>query len=213
MKKSFVTILALCGMIASVHAQGAFVIDSSINIGSNPGPLATNDGLVYITPDGNPAHSVLDTTQDINLAVLWGTSAGNVTTPLNIDPLGLNTGIYAGTGNWYASQPTGHLDITGYASGALLDVNGNQYFPPGQAAGTKIWLVLEGWTGNTPSPFDAPLFGETAPFSITLAANFSPFQPDVHTMGSLNLTIDPEPSVPALTALAGVAFALFRRRK
>src|SRR5579862_6970426 len=210
MKKLPASILGICSMVAYVHAQGSFIIDSGFNSGDGSGPLATTGGLVYVPSGGT---WVVDTVEDINLGVLWGTSPANVTTALNIDPLGLNTGIYAGTGNWYASQPTGELDITGYGSGALLDINGNQYFPPGQAAGTTIWLVLEGWTGNTPSPFDAPLFGETAPFSITLAANFSPFQPDVHTMGSLNLTIDPEPSVPALTALAGVAFALFRRRK
>src|SRR5579871_1948749 len=202
MKTLFATFLALCSMALSANAQGTFIIDSSANTGSNPGPLATTGGLVYISPDTSAADGVLDTTQDINLRVLWGTSAGNVTTPLNIDPLGLNTGAGASSGNWLANQATGQEDITGYASGALLDINGNSYVVPGAAAGTTIFLVLQGWIGSEPTfasiHNSLDFVGQTAPFAITLAVNSNPVQPDVHNMGSLTLVQGPEPSIPAL---------------
>src|SRR5579862_10003892 len=213
MKKLPASILGICSMVAYVHAQGSFIIDSGFNSGDGSGPLATTGGLVYVPSGGT---WVVDTVEDINLGVLWGTSPANVTTALNIDPLGLNTGIYAGTGNWYASQPTGELDITGYGSGALLDINGNQYFPPGQAAGTTIWLVLQGWTGNSATFAGATgASGQTAPFSIVLAANNSPVQPDVHTMGALVLTSSavPEPSILALSGIGAAALMLVRRKK
>jgi len=220
MKKSFVTILALCSMVVYVHAQGSFVIDSSVNIGNGSGPGATTGGLVWIlnyNTDPTNGTPNLDTDTDINLSVLWGTSAGSVTTHLNIDPLGLNTGVGAGSGNWLASQPTGMEDITGYGSGALLDINGNAYFPPGEAAGTTIWLVLQGWTGSATtyanSFFGGGEAGQTAPFSITLAANTSPVQPDVHGMGALVIGGIPEPSMLALSSLGAAALMLVRRKK
>src|SRR5579871_4259417 len=97
MKKSFITILALCGMAVSASAQGVFTIDSSANTGDGTSPTATTGGLVWLEPGSTP---ILDTTQDISLSVLWGTTPGNVTTHLNIDPLGLDTGAAAGSGNW-----------------------------------------------------------------------------------------------------------------
>jgi|SRR5579862_3205284 len=211
MKKLPASILGICSMVAYVHAQGSFIIDSGFNSGDGSGPLATTGGLVYVPSGGT---WVVDTVEDINLGVLWGTSPANVTTALNIDPLGLNTGIYAGTGNWYASQPTGELDITGYGSGALLDINGNQYFPPGQAAGTTIWLVLQGWLGSSTNYAAASIAGQTAPFSITLAANNNPAQPDVHGMGALDLGIlIPEPSTLSLSSVSAAVLMLARRKK
>jgi len=219
MKKSFVAILAVCSMAVFATAQGTFIIDSSINGGSNPGPGAVTGGLVYIFSDFNPADGILDKTQDINLGVLWGFSAGSATTPLNIDPLGLNTGIYAGTGNWIASQATGQFDITGYGSGALFDINGNNYAVPGAAAGTTIFLVLQGWTGNSPTYNGVTLTGpnagaggQTIPFAITLAVNNSLVQPDVHGMSSLVIGDIPEPSMLTLSSL-GVVLTLVRRKK
>jgi len=215
MKKLAASILGICSMVAYVHAQGSFIIDSSVNGGTGSGPGATTGGLVWLQSSvGGPTN--LDTTTDINLGVLWGSSAATATTALNIDPLGLNTGAYASSGNWIASQATGQLDVTGYGSGALLDINGNQYFPPGQAAGTTIFLVLQGWTGNSATFAGATgASGQTAPFSIVLAANNSPVQPDVHTMGALVLTSSavPEPSILALSGIGAAALMLVRRKK
>lgn len=212
--KTLVTIVALCSMAAAASAQ-YFVIDSGPNGGDGSSPTATTGGLVWLAPAGNPAHAVLDTNQDINLGVLWGTSSSSVTTPLNIDPMGLNTGAAAGSGNWIASQVTGQEDITGYGSGAILDPNGLSYKPPGEAVGTTIWLVLQGWTGSSTTyanaSVDGGLSGQTAPFSVTLVANTSVFPSDSHTMSALVLT--PEPSLPALSALGASAFALLRRRR
>jgi len=214
MNKSLFTILAVCSMVVSAHAQ-YFILDSGLNIGDGSSPTATTGGLVWLDPDGNLAHATLDTTQDINLGLLWGTSAASVTTRLNIDPMNLDTGGAAGSGNWIAGQLTGEEDISGYGSGAILDPNGNSYFPPGEAVGSTVWLVIQGWTGSSTTYSNAlaagGLRGQTAPFSVTLVQNTSVFPDDAHTMSALVLSV-PEPSLPALTALGGVAFALLRRR-
>jgi hypothetical protein len=207
MKKLAATLLSLLGLALYTNAQGTFVIDSGANFGNGSSPTATTGGLVW-------DNTVLETS-DINIGLLWGTSESTATTHFNLDPLGLNTGIYAGSGNWIASQATGAGDMTSYGGGAIFDPNGNTYVVPGEAAGTTIWLVLQGWTGNGTSydsgtgPFQA---GETTPFSIVLAVNTSPIQPDTHGMSALVLGM-PEPSLPALSALGAMAFMSFRRRK
>ena len=198
-------------MATYMHAQGTFVIDSFVNSGNGSSSSSTTGGLVWINSGGLGYQ--LDTTQDINLGVLWGLTSTTATTALNIDPFGLDTGAAAGSGNWIASQATGMGDITAYGTGALLDSQGISYVVPGAAAGTTIYLVLQGWTGNSPTISEATgMTGQTAPFAITLAMNNSPAQPDVHNMSALVIG-DPEPSIPALSALATLAFALFRRRK
>lgn len=211
--KKLASLLGICSITAYVHAQGVFIIDSSLNGGDGSLPTATTGGLVW----GPFPFGGLDTTVDIDLGVLWGTSRANVTTPLNIDPLGLNDGAYAGCGNWIASQATGETDITFLGNGAIIDPNGNDYVVPGEAAGSTIYLLLQGWTGNSSTyngvNFTGPnagVKGETAPFAITLDTITSATPTDVHTMGAL--IFGPEPSLPALSALAA-ALALFHRRK
>lgn len=215
MQNRFVTILALCSLAVSASAQGTFVMDSGANYGNGSGPTATTGGLVWIVSYslGDPINGtpVLDTSTDINIGLLWGTAPGGVTNQFNLDSGGLN---HPSSPNWLASQPTGAGDITSYGGGAIFDPNGNGYVVPGEAAGTTIWLVLQGWTGNSTSfGIATGETGQTAPFSITLAANTSPLQPDLHNMPALVIEGVPEPSLPVLSAIGALAFAFFRRRK
>ncbi len=214
MRQFFVTILALCSTAACLHAQGTFVIDSGANFGNGSGPTATTGGLVWLDPGGDLPNAYLNINQDINLGVLWGTSAGAVFNVLNLDPNNLNS---SPSPYWLASQATGQGDITSYGGGAIFDPNGNSYVVPGAAAGTTIFLVLEGWTGNATNintVHDPDFAGETAPFAITLAVNTSPLQPDVHGMPALVLSnFTPEPSTLALSSIAVAALILNRRKK
>jgi hypothetical protein len=209
MKKLTAIIVSLLGLVAYANAIGVIIIDSSPNIGDGSGPTATTGGLVWLDPGGNLANATLDTSVDINLEVLWGTSANNVNTVLNLDPLGLNS---SASPYWLANQPTGMEDITGFAAGALLDPNGNSYIIPGEAPGTTIWLQLIGWTGNSSAPSgpNVGLEGRTTPFSVVVSPNTQVYPTDVSGMGALVLT--PEPSLPALFGLAAAAFILLRLR-
>ncbi len=209
MKKLAASILGICSMVAYVHAQGTFVIDSGANFGNGSSPGASTGGLVWIQTTPGGATNL--ETSDINLGLMWGATAGSVSTVINMDPGGLNS---TSNPNWLASQPTGQGDMTSYGGGAIFDPNGNGYVVPGAGAGTTIFLVLQGWTGNATSFAAASQqAGATAPFSITLAANTSPLQPDIHTMGALVLTPVPEPSILALSGIGAAALMLIRRKK
>jgi len=206
MKKLAVTILGICSMAAYVNAQGTFTIDSGANFGNGSSSTATTGGLVWLN-NGTPTLE----TSDINIGLLWGTTAGTATTQFNLDPLGLNT---TANPNWLASQATGAGDMTSYGGGAIFDPNGNTYVVPGEAAGTTIFLVLQGWTGNATSYAGATGFaGETAPFAVSLAVNTSPIQPTTANMGALVLNPVPEPSVFALSSIGAAALMLIRRKK
>jgi hypothetical protein len=213
MKKIIATILLVGGLAAYVNAQGTFTIDSFANNGDAATPTATTNGLVF-------RNGVLDTGTDISLTILWGLSAGTATTPLNLDPLALNAGGFTGNTNWIASQPTGSGDIADYADGAILDPNGNSYAIPGEAAGTTIYLIIEGWTGNY-SSYASALLGSPGTYAgvtslalpIVLAASSSPTQPDIHGMPSLNLVPVPEPTTLAIAAMGGLSLLGLRRRK
>jgi len=209
MKKLLVTLLAVGGLAVYANAQGTMTVDSGANFGDGATVASTTGGLVFI-------NGVRDNATDINLTLLWGTTAGTVNNVLNLDPLLLNSPANT---SWLASQPTGSGDMTSYGGGAMFDPNGNTYVVPTAAAGSQIFIMLEGWTGNATS-YAAALTtlganaGQLAnPFSITLAANTSPIQPDTHGMGSLNLVSVPEPATIALGSLGGAALLAFRRRK
>ena len=209
MKKIIATILAIGGLALYASAEGYFTIDSTANSGDGATTASTTGGLVFL-------NGVLDTGTDINLGILWGTSATTCTTPLNMDPLGLNSGAYAGNHNWITSQPTGSGDITLTEDGTLLDPNGLVSPIPGTVAGQTVYIELQGWTGSAPSYLDAlfegnGLTGQTAPFAVTLLRNIDVPQADIHNMPSLDLV--PEPSTLALAGLGGLSLLLIRRRK
>ena len=211
MKKVLATLVTLCGMAAYVNAQGTFIVDSGANGGNGSLPTANSGGLVWLNPTGS--NPVLDTDTDINLQVLWGTTAGGVTNILNMD---LGNANSPANPNWLASQATGSSDITFNANGSIIDPNGYSYNPGGLAAGTTVFLELTGWTGSAADPTLAggsDLLGSTSVFSIVLAANTNPIQPDVHGMSALVLDPIPEPSTFALAGLGAAALLIFRRRK
>ncbi|HLX70908.1 MAG TPA: PEP-CTERM sorting domain-containing protein [Verrucomicrobiae bacterium] len=206
--RKIATALGLFGLVISANAQGTFYVDSSPNAGNGSGPIAASGGLVWLDSDGILADATLDTTVDINLSIMWGTSANNVNNAVNLDPLQLNN---PANRSWLASQPTGVGDITTYANGAILDPNGNTYFLPGEAAGTTIFLQLYAWTGNSPTFDNGGLKGVTAPFPITLVSSGSVGYVDVSGMSALVLSV-PEPSLLALFAFSAFSFTLFRRK-
>ncbi|HLX70909.1 MAG TPA: PEP-CTERM sorting domain-containing protein [Verrucomicrobiae bacterium] len=208
MRKITATLLSLFGLVICTNAQGFFVIDSSANAGNGSGPTATSGGLVYLDPDGILSDATLDTDVDINLSIKWGTSAGSVNNVLNLDPVGLNSPANT---SWLANQPTGAGDISTYADGAILDLNGNVYFVPGEPSGATIFVQLYGWTGNSPTFDNGTLKGVTTPFAVTLGSGSSPVDPDIRGMSALVLV--PEPSPPALFALSVFGFTMFRRKK
>jgi len=214
MKKLTATLLTVIGLAGYANAQGTFIVDSTANSGATA--TSTSGGLVFI-------NGVLDTATDINLNILWGTSAASVTTQLNLDPGGANTGAYTGIGSWFASQATGGGDIGNPQTGAISDPNGYTYAVPNEAAGTLIYLQLQAWTGAsttfagvTANGANAGYAGASSIFAITLASNSNPTQPDIHNVSSINLLAPvgvPEPGTMALAAIGGASLLLFRRRK
>jgi len=207
--------MAVVGLTAYVNAQGTFIIDSSANGGDGATTTSTSGGLVFI-------NGVLDTATDINLSVLWGTSSSSVTSVLNIDPGALNGGnnsSYTGNPNWIATESTGANDISFNGNGTISDFNGNSYITA-VAAGSPIFLIIQGWTGSyasyaAASAAQGATFGQTGVFSLTVAASTAPIQPDVHSMGSLDLvtTSVPEPTSLALAGLGGFGMLMALRRK
>jgi hypothetical protein len=210
MKKLIITTLAVVGLAAYVNAQGTFIIDTTANFGNNATPTSSTGGLVFI-------NGVLDTGTDINLGILFGSSAGSVTTALNIDPGAVNGGAYTGNINWIASQGTGSGDITSVGGGTLFDPNGNSYIVPGIAPGSTVYMIVQGWTGSAASYSAAQTagaaFGQTSVFSFTLASSSAPNQPGIANMSSLNLVSTPEPSTLAMAGLGGFGMLMAMRRK
>jgi hypothetical protein len=210
MKKLILTAFAVVGIAVFANAQGFFIIDSSANHGNGSTPTSSTGGLVFI-------NGVLDTATDINLGILWGTTANSLTA-LNIDPTPVNGGAYTGNINWIASQPSGAADITFNGDGTLTDPNGIGYTPPGSTAGETIYLQLQAWTGTAGSYAAASVIpgvavGQTSVFSIVLAAGSAPQYPDISGMSSLNLVSTPEPSTLAMAGLGGFGMLMAMRRK
>ena len=211
MKKIISTTLVAMGMAACVNAQGTFVMDSLNNASGSPTATSTTGGLVFI-------QGVLDTATDVSLALLWGTSSSTVTTVFNLDPTAANSPANT---SWLLAEGTGAGDMTSYADGAIFDPNGNTYHFPTVAAGSQVWLILQGWTGSAtafgsvvPNAGNGVYAGQTGPFSITLSLSSAPVQADLSPMGSLNLVAPvTEPGTMALAAIGGASMLLFRRRK
>ena len=209
MKKILAITLLATGMAACSNAQGTFVMDSLANAG-NPSPTSTSGGLVFI-------QGVLDTTTDVSLALLWGTSSSSVTTVYNLDPGAAN--VPANT-SWLLGQSTGGGDITSYANGAIFDPNGLTYHFPTVAAGSQVWMILEAWTGTAtdfasvvPNAGNGVYAGATGPFAVTLSLSSAPVQADISPMGSLNLVAVPDPTSLALAGLGGFGMLMALRRK
>jgi hypothetical protein len=197
MKKLILSVTAIAGLSLAGHAQGIFLSD---------GTFTTGDTTIA---------GVANTTQDLNLELLYGSSSANVTTPVVTLLLSSSASPANGAlGGTYAAAQ----DITGLG-GVLNDASGTGYLVP---AGTQDFII-EAWTGNY-SSYQAALAsgvtGEYAGVSQIFSASVpaAPNTPtDVSSMGIINLTqvpttIVPEPSTLAMAGVGLASMLMFRRK-
>ena len=185
MKTMILSVAAVSGLAVTGYAQGVIAFNGSQN--SNPSPTAASSGKIFIS-------GVLDTTQDINAELLYGTSAANVSIPV--------VTLLLSSSNYGSSAAIGQTlsatrDVTFYQTGVLSDPNGWNYFIPNIPAGMTGYFMVEGWTGNYGSYADAvasgtAAVGQTAVFSEVLEAPLQ-IPIGIGNMPALDLAI-PEPS-------------------
>ena len=207
MKKVILTISVVAGFSAAGFAQGILVADNS-NGGNPPAYDVTING-------------VKDTTTDINLELLYSSSA---TTSLDagsgLNILASGSPVVTFLQSATAAPSTGTLGQT-YSDSGIISTFGTVYDGTGTEftlpAGTYDFQIL-GWTGNY-NTLDAAAaagqaVGATSVFSATAAA--SPALPaDVSGMGILNLApvAVPEPTTLAMAGVGLASMLIFRRKK
>jgi hypothetical protein len=196
MKKLILSVTAIVGFSVAGFAQGITFLDGSF-------------------PSSDTSIAGVPNSADLNLELLYGTSAGNVTTPVVTLLLSSSANVSSGAiGQTYTAA--GDISTLGF----IDDQTGNEY---NLAAGNYFFQVLA-WTGNNLNSYSAALAsgqtgvyaGSSSVFPESIAA--SPAPPgDVSAVGVINLTqvpttIVPEPSTLAMAGV-GLASMLFFRRK
>jgi uncharacterized membrane protein len=209
MKKTIITGLALISMAVASFGQGVIYFDGSNN--SSTSVNATTEGSVFL-------NGVLDTTTDINACLLYSTTLAGTYSPIATLLLAASTTtVTTATGS---TQPASG-DITFFGSGSVFDNSGNSYAISGIAAGTTVYFILEGWTGNYTSYAEAlasgnvsVLAGATSAFTETLTSATGTAN-DIQNASALNLipVTVPEPCTMALLGLGGLSLLMIRRRK
>jgi hypothetical protein len=172
MKKTLATLTIVAGLALSSFGQGYLYFDSSFG------------GTVSI-------NGVLDTTTDINLALVNQTLGTTVATLL-------------------LSDTTAASDITFNGDGTIYDLSGLPYSTG--VAGTSYSFIVEGWLNGDTYNFGLPNNGQSAPFSVTVLANTAIPPANIVNMPSFNIPTVPEPSTLALAGI-GAALLVIRRRK
>jgi len=207
MKKLILTSLAVAGITLSGFSQGIIYFDGSNN--TSPSSTATSEGQVFL-------NGVLDTGTDINAELLWSSTVNGIFAPVATLLLSTSTS----PGNAVGSIQPAAGDITFYTSGVLFDTTGNAYqfnTPNAIAAGTPVFFMVEGWTGNY-STFAAAqadpnsFVGATSAFSEVLTSATGTAN-DIEGMPALNLVSVPEPTALALAGLGGFGMLMALRRK
>jgi len=204
MKMLILSVAAVAGLAVTGYAQGVIAFNGSHN--SNPSPTATSSGEVFL-------NGVLDTTQDINAELLYGTSPANVSIPVVTLLLSAsNHGTSAAIGQTLSAQ----RDVSFYHSGVLSDPNGWNYVIPNLPAGMTGYFLVQGWTGNFGSYADAvasgtAAVGQTAVFSEILEAPLQ-IPIGIGNMPALNLAI-PEPSSLMMAGVGIGSMLVFGCRK
>jgi hypothetical protein len=186
MKKLILSVTAVAGCSLAGFAQGVITFDGSYN--SNPSPLATSSGLVFI-------RGVLDTTADINAELLYGTSPNNVTTPVVTLLLSSSD---SGTSPAIGQTLSAVGDIAFFGSGQFYDNSGWAYVIPNIAIGGTGYFKVIGWRG---SDIDV-----TSVFSEVLTSPNAPYLANIDNMPALNL-FSPEPSSLSM-AVVGIGSML-----
>jgi hypothetical protein len=197
MKKLILSVTAVSALTLSGFAQG-------INFADN-NPAATAAGGYDTTIAGAP-----NFTQDLNLELLYGTTAGSITTP--IVTLLLSSSASPANGNIGGTyMASGDISALG---GAILDNNAQEY---NLAAGTYFFQVLA-WTGSAASYAAAlqtsgQFAGASQVFSTSTAALPAP-SADISGVGIIGLvpTAVPEPSTLAMAGVGLASMLIFRRR-
>jgi len=194
MKKLILSVSAIAGLSLAGHAQGITFADGAANA----------SGAADVTING-----VANTTLDLNMELLYGTSAGAVTTPIVTLLLSSSASPITGTiGGTYAALG----DVS--SLGNILDNSGQEYNLP---AGAYFFQVL-GWEGDSATYPGAVAgtpgtYGASAVFAETIAA--APAPPgDVSGVGVLALTTIavPEPSTLAMAGIGLASMLIFRRK-
>lgn len=169
-----------------------------------------NSGAAYDTTIGG----VANTTQDLNLQVLFGTSATSVNT--SIMTLLLSSADTSTSSSALGQTLSAAGDITAFG-GAIYDNSGAGILWPAADAGATLYLQVLAWTGNYSSYADAAAakvaVGQSSVFTITAGATPTAFPNDISGVGVIDLVPVPEPTTMALAGLGGLALLLFRRKK
>jgi len=192
MKKLILSVAGTSLLALSGYAQGI--------------TFADNSGASYDTT----INGVINTTQDLNLELLYGASAGAVTTPI--------VTLLLSQATTPASSPTPAGGVYSALSdisflGTISETSGSAFTVP---AGTDFFQVLA-WTGSSASyPGLAPgsTDGASAVFSETIAGGATAFPGDISNVGVIGLVTNvvPEPSTLAMAGVGLVSMLLMRRK-
>jgi hypothetical protein len=176
MKKTLTTLTLLTGLAFSSYGQGYIFFDTTEG---NPNIAG------YVSING-----ILDTTTDVNLALVNQTLGTTVATLL-------------------LSDTTANGDITAVGSGQIYDLSGSSYATG--VAGTTYSFVIQGWLGSN-SYGTAPSSGTSTPFNETVLSATSIPPAYLSSATSLNIVTVPEPTTLALAGLGAAGLLAFRRR-
>jgi hypothetical protein len=175
--------------------------------------FADNSGAAFDTTIGG----VANTTQDLNLELLYGSSAGNVSTPI--------VTLLLSQSSTPVSSPTAAGGVYSAASdisflGTISESSGSAFTVP---AGTDFFEVLA-WSGQYSSYAAAEASGvvgvfggASAVFSETVAGGATAFPADISSVGVVGLTqvpttVVPEPSTLAMAGVGLASMLMFRRK-
>lgn len=195
MKKLILSAAAVAGLAVTSYGQGIVFAD--------------NSGASFDTT----INGVNNTSTDLNLELLLGTTASSVTTDvvtLLLSSSNTNPSQSPALGQVYSAAG----DISSF--GTIYDNSGNQYGLASDA-GATVYLQVLAWEGNY-STYAAAVAanaanGMSSVFSTTIGATPTSFPADISGVGVVALSSVPEPTTMALAGLGGLSLLFLRRKK